>query len=213
MVFIDFNWTPILIPFVIGIKHFCKLDRSFKILFFFVLSGTITEITGLLTRHLFDAKNTMPISNFYLMVAFALLTWFYIRILNGLIRSSWLWLIVIIFEFGVLINLLIIGSLKVYLFIPQTISKIFFLFYSLAFFHKVMIEAKIKDLWKDEFFLVNIGVLIYYSGNIFFSVLFNIILAYSREFSKITVMYFSALNTIFYLLIAWSMYIHQKKNS
>lgn len=65
-----------------------------------------------------------------------------------------------------------------------------------------MIEANIKNLWNVPYIWINTGILIYYSGNLFHTILFNIILEYSREFSKLTVVYFNVLNALFYILIA-----------
>ena len=204
MTFIDYNWTPIFIPFLIGIKNYKSFDKAFKILFFFVAVGVISEVSSLLARHLLGLRNTMPQGNFYLLSAFFLLSWYYIEILKNFVKSKILWVLVVIFEIGTITNFIIIGNLNSYPFIAQSVSKILYLVYSLFFFHKTMVEAQVKKLWKDPYFLVNISVVTYYAGNLFFSVLFNLILTYSREFSKMTVFYFSVLNTLFYLLIGWA---------
>ncbi|WP_303923568.1 hypothetical protein [Draconibacterium sediminis] len=64
-----------------------------------------------------------------------------------------------------------------------------------------MVEAKIMSLWDEPLIWINGALLIYYSGNLFFTVLFNLILEYSREFSKITVVSFSVILTLFYVLV------------
>ena len=204
MVFVDYNWTPILIPFIIGIVKYRKLDKAFRILFFFVVVGVIAEVSSLLARHLLDSRNTMLQGNFYLLSSFLLLSWYYIEVLKELVKPKIFWIIVLIFETGAFTNLLIIGSLREYPSVSQSVSKILFLVYSLAFFHKIMVEAKIKTLWKDPYFLVNLAVLIYYAGNLFFSVLFNIMLNYSREFTKVAAVYFSFLNALFYFILGWA---------
>ncbi|WP_163323045.1 hypothetical protein [Draconibacterium mangrovi] len=65
-----------------------------------------------------------------------------------------------------------------------------------------MTEARILNLWKEPLIFLNLAVLIYYAGNLFYSLLFNLILDYSREFAKITNYYFVGLNTLFYILVA-----------
>jgi hypothetical protein len=64
-----------------------------------------------------------------------------------------------------------------------------------------MVEAKIMSLWDEATIWINGALLIYYSGNLFFTVLFNVILEYSREFSKITVISFSVILALFYALV------------
>ena len=211
MTFIDYNWTPILLPFVIGIRNYSRFDKAFKILFFFVVVGVITEISGFWARHFLDSRNTMPQSNFYMVFSFFLLSWYYIVVLKEIIKPKILWFIVFVFEIWAATYLVMIGSLREFLSVPQSVSKILYLLYSLAFFHKIMVEAQVKKLWRDPYFLVNVSVIIYYAGNLFYSVLFNLILTYSREFSKLTVIYFSAQNALFYLIVGWA-FIRFRRN-
>lgn len=65
-----------------------------------------------------------------------------------------------------------------------------------------MTEANIERLGQEPLIYINIAVLIYYSGNLFFSLLFNLLLEYSKEFSKLTTYYYVAIVTLFYILIA-----------
>lgn len=202
MSFTDYNWTPILLPFVVGIIRYSKQDTAFKILYLFVAYGVFNELAFRIWNILFQAKNTIPLSNLYLMISFILLLLFYQRILKGML-SSWLFLLIIIsFELACFLNFVFFQTIWDYPSILQTISKLIFVTFSIVYFYKVMTEAKITKLWNEPLVWVNLAVLVYYSANLFFSLLFNLILEYSREFSKITMVYFSLFNALFYMFLA-----------
>ncbi len=144
----------------------------------------------------------MPQGNVYYLGEFLLLGLYYRQLLKDRFKS-WVFLIIIsLFITASLVNLLLFKSWFEYPAVLQTVSKIFLMGFSLLYFYKVMDEAKIRNLWKEPTIYINVAVLVYYSGNLFFSLLFNLILEYSREFSRITMHYFSLLNALFYVLIA-----------
>jgi hypothetical protein len=208
--FLFFNWTPILIPLIIGLWKYRSFDKPFQILFFFVVFGSVNEVAGLILRSLVRVHNTMPQANLYFMVEFACLGFFYREIFRGRYHPSLFNWTILLFEGASIINLLFFSSIFEYPSELQAVSKIGLISFSLMYFYKVMDEAKIRNLWKEPAIYINVAVLIYYSGNLFFSVLFNLILEYSREFSKITTYYFSGLNGLFYLLIATGFWIKAK---
>lgn len=213
MTFIDFNWTPILIPFLLGIKNYRSFDKAFKILFFFVVVGVITEVSSFLARRLLDSKNTMPVSNFYVLFSFFPLCWYYIEAMKDFVKTKIAWIVVILFEMWAIGHLLIAGDIHTYPSAALSVSNILYLIFALVFFYKIMVEARIKKLWEDPYILVNIAVVIYYAGSLFYSILFNILLHDSVEFLKMTVIYFSILNAFFYAMITWAFSFFSKKKT
>ncbi len=75
-----------------------------------------------------------------------------------------------------------------------------------------MLEAKIMKLADEPLIWINTALLIYFTGNLFFYILFNVILEASRAFSKITVQYYSGLMALFYILIAIGFFKAKKSN-
>ncbi len=193
-----------MLPFLIGIKNYRSFDKAFKILFFYVVVGVITEVSVLLARHLIDLKNSMPQTHFYLLFSFFLLSWYYIEVLKNLIKPKIAWIVVLLFEAGAIAHLLFVGDIHTYPSVAQSVSKILYLVFAIIFFYKIMNESRNKKLWKDPYFLVNFAVVIYYAGNLFYSALFNIMVDYSREFAKMAVVYFSGLNAFFYFMLTWA---------
>lgn len=212
MNFLVYNWTPILIPFIVGLYRFSKFNKALKLLFVFVCYGTANEVVGLIWRNVLDAKNTMPSKHLYLMVSFLLMALFYIKILRSIISRRTGIGIILLFEIYCILNLIFVQTIWQYPAMPNTIGKLVLITFSILLFYKIMLDAEIKSLWKEPLVFINIAVLIYYSGNLFFSLLFQYILEYSREFSKLTVVYFSLLNALFYILIAIGFWKAGKQN-
>ena len=195
------NWVSILIPFFLGAYRFKNLDKSLRLFFYFVVYGTINEIVTRIFISM-GGDNTMPFSHLYLIAEFFILGLFYSVVLKGVLRKRIVITIIALVELYSIVNALFLQSVFEYPALPLSISKIFIVSFSILFFYKIMTEAKVLNLWKEPLIYINLAVLIYYSGNLFHSLLFNLILDYSREFSKLTVDYFAALNTLFYVLVA-----------
>lgn len=198
---IYFNWISILIPFFIGLVNYKKFDKSLKLIFYYVLYGTINEIAVRIFISQ-GIKNTMPNIHLYLAVSFLLLGLFYYQILSGFFKRQIIIAIIVLFEVYIFVNAGFIQSIYEYPVLLRSLGTIIIMFFSLVYFYKVMIEAKHTNLWQEPLIWINGALLIYYSGNLFFTILFNFILEYSREFSKITAFYFSGIMTLFYILIA-----------
>ncbi len=202
-----YNWVSILIPFFIGIYRYKHLDKSLRLFLYFVIYGTVNEIIsriiiryGLIT---YDGEtNTLPLSHLYLMLEFLLLGFFYSYILKDIINKRLMVILIVLFEVYCIINTMFLQSVFLYPALPLAIGKILIVGFSMLFLYKIMTEARILNLWKEPLIFLNLAVLIYYAGNLFYSLLFNLILDYSREFAKITNYYFVGLNTLFYILVA-----------
>ncbi|MBN1986240.1 MAG: hypothetical protein JW761_08050 [Prolixibacteraceae bacterium] len=201
MNFIYFNWTPILFPFFAGLFLLKYFNKSLKLAFYFVCFGTFTEVLARLLIWLADVNNTMPVNNIYSIGSFILLFALYYYVLNDFVNRRVFLLLSAAFTIYWLIHSLFIQSIFEFPDLPRAIGNIYITILSIIYFYKVMLEAKIIKLAREPFIWINTSILIYYTGNLFFYILFNLILDYSREFSKITVIYFSLLNALFYFLI------------
>ena len=195
------NWTSILIPFFIGILRYKYFGKGLRTLFYFVCYGTLQEVT---VRILIESgvENTLPASHLYMLVSTLILGLFFAEILHGTISKKIIYGIVGVFELFCIGDILFFESLDRYPALGQAVGTIMILCFVLTYFYKVMVEAEIKNLAKEPLIWINVGMLFYFAGNLFANLLFNIILEYSREFSKITIYYFSGLNALFYITIA-----------
>ena len=202
MNFIYLNWLSILVPFFFGLFTLKYFDKDLRLIFIFVCFGTFTEITTRLLIGIFDTKNTMPILHIYGIISFTLLFLFYSYVLRGFVNQKIFKVLGTLFVIYWLINSIFIQSIFEYPSLPSSLGDILIIILTITYFYKVMLEAKIEKLANEPLIWINTAMLIYYTGSLFVYVLYNVILEVSREFSKITVKYYSALMALFYILIA-----------
>lgn len=196
-----YNLTIISIPFIIGLLSFKKLNIALKYILLFVTVGVITEIwSAIVIKMHFD--NTLYTSHFYGFFSFITLGIFYGHILKGFIKQNWIVAINILYLVYFLINSLFVQGIDEYPSNALPIGSLIILTYSILFFLKVMTEAKIKNLFAEPLIWINGALLIYNSSKLFFSVLFNLLLDHSREFSLFTVLVFLGFNGLLYLMIS-----------
>jgi hypothetical protein len=138
---------------------------------------------------------------------------FFLVILKDFIKPAYILGLIISFEILSLINMLFIQSLLEFPSLIGSIGAMILFLFSVAFFTKVMTEAKILKLAQDPLIWINSGVLIYYTANFVFYALLNYANSYSREFAVLMVLFFSYVNFLFYLLLAIGFWKVKKVNS
>ncbi len=200
------------IAFLAGLYSLRSLNISLKILFIFTGFAFLTEIS-LAALIAAGIKNTIPGLHFYIILEFLLWALFFRSVLHPFINRKILTAIIILFEAYVIINLLFIQDLFTMPNLVRSVEGLLLVLFSILLFSKFMIESKHRKIQKEPLIWINTAVLIYFSGNFFFNILFNMILENSREFSKITTYFFTALNGLFYFLIAFGFLLQKKYNS
>jgi hypothetical protein len=188
------------IAFIVGLIYFKRFSSELKTVFYFVAFGVITE-TYTKFHQYFIMKNTMPIGHFYFPLAFLIMALFYMQVLKDFIKPKYILIPIILFETYCLINTLFIQSLFEYASLEASIGAMILFLFSVAFFTKVMVEAKILKLSEEPLIWINTAVLIYYAANFFYHSLFNVRLNASLEIALLSVKIFAGLNILFYLII------------
>jgi hypothetical protein len=189
-----------LIAFIIGFIYFKYFSKEIKIVFYFVAFGVMTETYTKVHQH-FIMKNTMPIGHFYFPMAFLIMGLFYRQVLKDFIKPKFILIPIILFLTYCLINTLFIQSLFEYASLEGSIGAMILFLFSVTFFTKVMVEAKIMKLSEEPLIWINTAVLIYYAANFFYHSLYNVRLNASLEIAVLSVIIFSGLNILFYLII------------
>lgn len=194
------RWAVILIPFIVGLYNYRKLDKALKYLFYFVTCGTISQIVNyILVKAQF--QNTLFLSYLYYPMAFLFLGFFYKELFKGFIRDRLINVLILMYFLYSLVNVLFMQGVSEYASWPGSVAKIVFLVASVVFFYKTMLEAKVNSLWNEPLIWINFAILLYYAGGLSFSLLLNIALDDSMEFAIFISRIFTGLNAIFYLLI------------
>jgi hypothetical protein len=198
------------IAFIVGCIKYKYFSKELKIIFYFVALGAITEIYTSVQMH-FWMKNTRPIGHFYYPASLLILGLFYLQVLRNFIRPVYILTIIIAFLAYSIINTIFIQGLFEYASLVAAIGGLIVFLFSVAFFTKIMIEAKIAKLSTEPLIWINSGLLFYYAGNFFYHMLFNLRLLASMEVTMISIELFVVLNLMFYLIITIGFLMVNKK--
>ena len=136
---------------------------------------------------------------------------FYLYQLEGFIKKNYVWYINLVFEILCVVNFIFIQDLTEY---PNTraFEGLIISLFSILVFYRILIEERIKKLIYSPVVWINTVVHFYFSGNLFFHLVFNHMLIKNSEDLKFTITYiFVSLNAIFYSGIAGGFLI-QKLN-
>lgn len=199
--FSEISRAIIIIPFVIGIVKYQYLNTGLKFLFWFVAYGVANEISSVIFDFFDLNHKMMPKRHLYTFVSFLLLGLFYNSVLKGFFRRNWILFIVTLFEIYFVINSFFIRGIFEYPAFARSLSIIILVLFSILYFYKIMVEAKQAKLSKEPLIWINTAVLIYFSGSLFFNILFNIMFEHTKEFGLLAAHYFRALNFLFYILL------------
>jgi hypothetical protein len=193
--------SPILIPFFIGIYKYKEL-RNLKFLFFFICGGVVTE-TGLKILKSIGYRNNLVLTHFYAIASFVLLAIFFQKVFSGYIKRIWFKSLIFFFLILCFVQLLFFQSINDFPSLQFSVLALVMVAFSILYFHKVMVEAKIVHLSKEPLIWINAAILVYYTGSLFYYILFNLFLDQLIDFFFTTMRYyFPALNALFYVLIA-----------
>lgn len=188
----------ILVTFL-GIFRFNRFSKEIRIIFYFVALGAVTEVITDLYKNYID-KVTLPIGHFYLPFSFLILLLFYNEVLKGYVSEKIVWLLGVLYLVFAIINPIFIQSLLDFPNLLGAAGAIILAIFAILLFSRITSEARIQKLYKEPLVWINTTVLIYYSGNFFFYILFNYSVGYSLEFAKLTVLLNAVLNLMIYLI-------------
>lgn len=198
--YVKFTWFANLIAFVLGLFLYKRFPREIKIVYYFVVLGAMAEVCNKIVIHFF-LRNSMPVGHVYFTVAIVILGIYYIQILKGFIKPIWIIATLSAYVLYSIINIVFIQGLLQYPSITATLGSLILFLFSIAFFIKVMVEAKIEKLSANPNIWINTAVLLYYTVNIFHHSLFNLRFKASIEVVYFAANSFSLWNQLFYVLI------------
>lgn len=195
---IKHHWVLYFIPLIFGILAYNRLDKGLKLIFYYLIFGLFCEILNYIFVGTVKVSNSMPIGHFYYIVSSLILGLYYLEQLKGFIKREFIIIPIILFEVFALVNAFFIEGIFAFPSLTGALSSLIFIVFSVLLYSKILIEAKIKKLQLAPEVWINSAVLILYTSHLFYFALFNIILNYSYEFSKITIQFKTIINALFY---------------
>lgn len=206
-----FLFLTVIAPFLslaAGIYVFKSLDARLRWLFYYVCLASMAAVISYSLSIV--GTNTMPGLHIYVPLEFIVLTLFYANYIKEYINRKYIWIIIGAFVIFCIMNAIFFQEIAIYPNIPRAMESIVMVIFSVLYFHKVMVEAKIKKLSKEPMIWINTGILVYFSFDFFFHISFPAALANSVEFAMGILYFFWVTDILFYSLLAIGFY-EQKK--
>lgn len=149
------TFSPIL-PLVIGLK------KRPGLVWFYILLGLVFNVVGgKVFRGTADAK---MIANIYVFVEFFFVSIFFFRAFNQ--NQRWIVYVGCVFMLFCTYNTLTYG-LKNFNFLSAAILCFFYIAYCIMGLYVTMLDTRVINVFDSFFFIVTIGLLIYFSGMFF----------------------------------------------
>ena len=192
----------VVIPFVIGLLTFRHFTAELRMFFLFVAYGVFNEFISAFIVKIIGVNNNLPLHHLYGLITFLILGIFYRYLLAGYIKQKWIDIIIVLYTIYYLINSLFLQSIYEYAGVARAIGTFVILLLIILYFAKVMQEAKIRNLFAEPVIWISGGLLIYYAYNLFYFILFNLLIDFSMEFAELVTFYRVGVNVLVYTMIS-----------
>ena len=154
----------IILPLSIGIYKYRHLNTSQKGLLYLLIATALTEIISNLLWY--RSVNNFPVFHLYTIVQFLLITIIYKEELYPLFSKKFFIIISTCFLITGIGNALFVQSIYTFNSNTITLSGLLIIFFTLAYFYKLLKEIKYSTLERNPMFWLNVGFLIYFSSNL-----------------------------------------------
>lgn len=208
IIFITLSQASVFLPVIAGYTYYKKLDTAFRLLFYFFVLSVFFEIQTNISIHLYH--NNMPglhLFTFLEMLAFSAVYLFYFKkkmpYVQPLISLNTI-VYVIAAIAGVGINGIWAPNS-----ISRTYSSVSLTCYVLIFFYDLFVSDIKLYCWQYPMFWISIGVLIYFSVNLFYFMLINYLIKNAAFTGQISLFTHAAINIIANCLFARAFTCHK----
>lgn len=192
----------VVIPFVIGLLTFRHFTAKLRIFFLFVAYGVFNEFLSAFVVKVIGVNNNLPLHHLYGLITFLILGIFYRYLLAGYIKQKWIDIIIALYTIYYFFNSLFLQSIYEYPGVARAIGTFVILLLIILYFAKVMQEAKIRNLFAEPVIWISGALLIYYAYNLFYFILFNLLIDFSMEFAELVINYRIGVNLLVYSMIS-----------
>lgn len=168
-----------LIAIILGLVNFSFLNRSSKIIFYFLIFSLSTNIIHFTITRFFH-RTDLFIPHVYAIFEFAFVSFFYYNILSGFIKKAIPYLI-IIFTIACLADFIVQNYQIKYNSYTRSVDALIIIFYAMMFFLQQSATEHNHSFTDLSENWINIGLLIFYSCNFFVLAFSNYLLNKSMK--------------------------------
>lgn len=191
--FYIFTSLLLIIPFITGLIKFERLNSHLRIIFYLISFGLFTNILMIFFGIVY--KNNIWLGHIYTIVEFFLISFFFLNLFDKPIFKRIISILISIFVVIVFINKIYLEQIQKIDNYSLTISAILLLVISSMYLVEYISKNMLIDV-KSYQFLLTIGFMIYFGGDLF-------IFALSNEIKGIWIVHnlISTLLTLIYTLV------------
>jgi hypothetical protein len=195
---------PVIVATVVGVTRFKRLLPTLRGVAVLVICELFIEV---LSRIVAAWQGTnLFILSIDTLLEFTLLAWVYRRALAPSTTSRWLGAVVVVFALGSLLTYLQPASFIRFNTLQRFVESLLVLSLTIQYFIKVIRELVIIRLERDPMFWVSVGLLVYFSSNVFIFISSNYVVQRSEALSMklwiIHAILYMVLNS-FYAVALW----------
>ncbi len=207
--YIKISQASILLPILGGLIFYNKLGRRFKLLFWFFVLSVFFELQATVAKKMFG--NNMPGLHLYTVVEFIVFsTAFYWSFQKSKILSKMFYVNTFLFLTLAIIDATIINGIWAPNTVSRTYSSISLVSYSLVFFYQFFKNNMKHYSWEIPMFWIGVGVLVYFSLNIFYFMLNRYLIENTIYTAKLSLLSHAGINIISNILYAKSFLCFKK---
>ncbi|MBL7909972.1 MAG: hypothetical protein JNJ41_02810 [Bacteroidia bacterium] len=159
-----------LVPLVISVINFIKIDLILKPIFWLVVINVTVEILSFVFLQVNFSNKYML--HYFTVAEFGLISLFYSFFLKDYFKPLLIYLLIPVFLLAAIIDYKVYGLSSSYNF-SSSVECILLIFYSLFFFYYVLKNLIFENLLSTPVFWVNTAILFYFSGNLILFVFSN----------------------------------------
>ncbi len=178
----DISVLSILPPLVMAVSCYRVSSIPVKIFSYLIFFSTISEFVSLILAK--NNINNLPeLHLFTIIEASLLLVFFYVLFTNTIVKRTIL-VVLVLFVISDVVYMLTAGNIWMFNTLFRTIESFILTIAGLGYFyHKLNSHSNIP-LEKRPTFWLNSGLLLYFMGNCFLFMLYNVILSKSHEWNQ-----------------------------
>jgi hypothetical protein len=204
--------ASVLIPISVALIKYRWVDRVLLLIFYYLLLDGIVNLFGvvLFRSHI----NNLPLLHIYTVLEFLLLSFFYTKLLKGVLARNIIRFLMVLFPLLCIINFTFFQSILRFNTYTRPLEILLIMGYSLAYFAQANEANEVKSWSSNSLIWVNIGIVLYFSGALFIYSFSNFTTAYtSPKYQSLNLFIWdihAALLLCMYLLFSWGFYICRK---
>jgi hypothetical protein len=171
--------VPVAVAGVVGVVRFKRLPHPLRYLVASIVAALLVELVSrmLAARH----QPNLFLAYLDTLLEFGLLAGLYRLVLRPSAVSRWLPAVVVVFSLSSLLPYLQPTDLLQFNTWQRLAESLLVLGLVLLYFYKIIRELLIVHLTREPLFLVSVGLLLYFSGNVFIFISSNYVLRHSPE--------------------------------